>query len=822
MLHNTSSNKKQNKIDFIDRSYYRSLIDNSYKAIVKNPTDFKIIFLYGPGGFGKTSLLENCLKKMDDPKARPIHISLEITNKDDKLDILIKFRKALPKKHFYPLFDYAMQFLWNSLNTSQLDNEFLSFTKNSLWQFVKSGTDVAVTAVTSILPVGIATASLVDLLDEVYNKLKNLYGKHNIEHILDNIEYMQSHDLIDLLPQLLGMDIYRCFLKQTLVFVIDAYQQYSKQLICQSDWLVTLVQNIGYGLFVITSRENICWPDPIKQYVVPKSLSELPEKEVYQDLIKKFEHHPQLVDNIITVTGCIPIYLDLAVKSLDNNILAKHLSNNFYFKNKEDIVRKFLIHLSEDEQETIRTLAIVQIFNQEIFEFLVKDLHLPVSVLSFDYICNRSLIRNVEYDSYFYKTHQVISNNIGKITSPTSIQRIFKSYITIIGNRLIYSCTNFQVNMLFKHIIFLVINYDLSLSEEDVEKLLDIYFVVKESLLPFSCDEIQGFDLHESLRNIYFFLKALSEERKDSHVRLIWLNQICETSCKFGKHVKSFQLMKGYLKALCESSQYLKRIVDEINPTLSDIEKQEWYYGQTKIFLGDCNVSYGKFKTGINELQSYKLLLPKLIGKENDAFQVTRHIAHGYRFNMLLEEAETLYRSLIEGDDIIPTPLQKIYILTNLCETFCYFKPDELFKIENIAFTLADKLCDLKSKGKISYSRAIAYLHTKKYKLVEQNISDSISFNKDDGYRAGQLYAYMAQAYYEYARYGSVSKQTLDLITDIHYEIKVYGYFSLPLALMEKKYSQLNQIREEYEWLDFDKTVSIYMNFLDSIRGSIL
>jgi len=663
MLHNTSPSQRQNSIDFIDRSYYQSLIDNSYKAIVKNPTDFKIIFLYGPGGFGKTSLLKNCLKKMDDPKAKPIHISLEITDKDDKLDILIKFRKALPKKHFYPLFDYAIQFLWNSLNTSQLDNEFLSFTKNSLWQFVKYSTDVTVTATTSILPVGIATASLVDLLNEVYNKLKNLYGKYNIEHILNDIGYMQPHDLIDLLPQLLGIDIYRSFLKQTLVFVIDAYQQYSKHLIYPSDWLITLVQNIGYGLFVITSRENVCWPENIKQYVVSKSLNELPEKEVYQELIKKYEHHPKLVENIIAITGCIPIYLDLAVKSLDDDILEDHLYDKFYFKNKEDIVRKFLIHLPEDEQETIKALAIVQIFNQEIFEFLVKDLHLPVSVLSFDDICNRSLIRNVENDSFFYKTHQVISNNIGKITRPTSIQRIFKSYITIIRDRIMYSCTNFQLNMLFKHIISLIIIHELSLSEDDTEKLLDIYFAIKESLLPFNCDEIQGFDSHRPLRNIYFFLKALSEERKDSRVRLTWLNQICETSCKFGKHIKSFQLMKGYLRALCESCQYLKVAVEEINPTLSDLEKQEWYYGQTKIFFGDCSVSYGKFKTGINELQSYKLLLPKLVGKENDAFQITRHIAHGYRFNMLLEKAETLYRSLIKGDGIMQTPLQKIYIL---------------------------------------------------------------------------------------------------------------------------------------------------------------
>lgn len=811
---------KQNKIDFIDRQFYQTLINNAYEEISKYPAGFKIIFLYGPGGFGKTYLLKNCLKKMINPQVKPIHISLEITSKDDELDILIKFRKALPQKHFYPLFDYTIQFLWNSLNTSQIDDKFLSFTKSSLWQFVKSGADITVTASTAIIPVGIATASIANLISDVYDKLKNLFGKHSISHILDDIANMAPHDLINLLPKLLGIDIYRAFFNETLVFIIDSYQQYSRHLADSSSWLTTLVQNIGYGLFVITSRENISWPDDIKKYVISKNLDELPKKEVFQELIKKFEAYPQLVENIIEVTGCIPIYLDLAVKSLDSNNLKRLSHNQFYFKSKEDIVRKFLIHLPEDEQEAITTLAIVQIFNEEIFEFFVKDLQLSVSILRFNGICQRSLIRNLEYDNCFYKTHQVISENISQITNKSIIQRVLKSYITVIRNRVVYNYTNIQINMLFKHIISLIIANDLSLMEDDIEKLLDIYFVIKESLLPFDCDDIQEFASYQPLSQIYYFLKALSEERKDSNIRLNWLDKINEVSCKFGKHIKSYRLMKGYMKALCESCQHLKTTVEEINPSLSEAEKQEWYYGQTKIFFGDCNISYGNFKTGIRELQSYSCLLPKLVGKENDAFQITRHIAHGYRFNMFLEDAEILYRSLIEGDGIMPTPLQKVYILTNLCETCCYFKPDEVLKIKNKAFSLAEKFSDLKSKGKICYSLAIVNLLQRDYECAAQNIRDSILYNKQDGYIAGQLYAYMVQAYYEYAQYGIVLDSTLGIIKNIQTEIQVYGYFSLPLAMMQGEYSELNQIRNQYEWLNFDKTALTYRQFLDAIRSS--
>lgn len=803
-------------MDFIDRECYTDLVESSYKEILRNYTALKIIFFYGAGGFGKTALIEKIVTRMKPIK--PLHITLEITDKDDKLDILIKFRKKLPKKKFYPLFDFAVQYLWNNLNTAQLDTEFLDLTQRSLWQYIKSGADIFTTAV--FPSIDIATGSVADLVGEAYTKLKKIYFRHRVSAVLDEIATMHPHVLIARLPELLGIDIHKAFLNEKLVFIIDSYQQYSKHLIDPTSWLTTLIENIGYGLFIITSREQINWPDNLRKFVSVKKLDELPETDVRDALMQKYNPDRRLLENIISVTRCVPIYLDLAVKSLDAAGWKSFSCDPCYFKNREDIVRQFLAHLPDNEQEAITILAIVRIFNEEIFEFLVKDLNLSVNVTKFEDICQRTLVRNIEYDHYFYKTHDVISENISKLTSSKVIQRILSSYITIIRSRVIYNCTNTQTSMLFKHIIFLIIANKLSISELDTEKILDIYFMIKESLLPFNCDDIDTFHSYEPLSNLYSFLKVLSEERNDSSVRLTMLENIPENNTGFGKHAKSFLLMKGYLKALCQGSQWMKVTVDKINSALSDNDKQEWYYGQTKIFFGDCYISYGQFKTGIDELKSYKKLLTELIGKENDAFQITRHIAHGYRFNMLLDEAEDQYRSLIEGKDVNPTLLQKVYILTNLCETCCYFKPDEVLSIESDANFLAEKFNDLKSKGKICYSLAIAYLHKRSYKLAEKNIADSIKFNQADGYMAGQLYAYMARAYYEYARYGNVSNETENIIKSIQKKIQVYGYFSVPIAMMQERYSDLKKLREEYEWIDFDKTIITYRKFLDLIHNS--
>lgn len=803
---------KEKELTFIDREIYCNLIDSVYQNILKDTTYFKVVVFWGTGGIGKSRLLNESQKNMCNPSAKPLFIKLEITSKDDLLDILIKFRKALPQHHLYPLFDYAMLVLWNNLNVTQLDDRFLHLIGTSLFEFAKSGLDISLGMYT-----GIPVASIIDLLHISYDKIRKLSLKKQVDRILNNITCMDAHELVKELPILLANDIHKAFLNTSLVFVIDSFKQYSSYLPNEMTWLVTLIQNIGYGIFIITSREKIIWPEDMRENVITKNLNQLPKSEVRNVLIRQYPQYSNLVENVITVTDCIPIYLDMAVNVIDR-INQDNLSvNEIYFKTKEDIISRFLIHLPNDEREAIIVLSIVQIFDETIFDHLVHELNLAISILSFEDICNRSIIRNLEYDNYFYKIHDVISNNISYIETPYKKKQIFKSYLTFLCKRGCNLYDSIQTNMLFKHILEICIRNEMVLTVEENEMLLDIFFTIKESLLPFNCDEINGFENYEPLKNIYFFLKALSEERQNSKIRLSWLKQINEKACCFGEHLKSYQLMKSYLRALCEGTQYLKMVVDPLQKELSDQDIPKWYYGQTKIFFGDCCISYGKFSTGIAELKKYAEDISNLITKKNDYFQVHRHIAHGYRFNMMLEEAEKEYETLISNEKFPPTPLQKIYILTNLCETNCYFKPNDVIKLSREALPLANKFHDLKSKGKIYYSLAIAWTIQKKYKQAKKFIKKSLFFNEQDGYIAGKLYAYIAQAYLEYSLKKYISNSTMNIIQNIQKQIQVYGYFSLPIALMQKETGSLKKIRQKYEWINFDKTVLTYRRFLDSL-----
>ena len=804
-------NNSPNVLAFIDREDVCNTIQSACQQLLREPTLFEVIAIYGVGGIGKTQLLKEEFVYNRPPMVKPIYITLEITNKDDLLDILIKFRKALPSNKKYPLFDYAMLYAWNHLNVSKMGTDFLQSTKRNVIDFFKPFLDTALDPLTE-LPIG----SIIEMTCSLSDYLTKLYQNTKIKKAIDRIKDTRFQDLMSDLPILLGADIYRAFLNDNLVLVIDSYKEHSEKNISYT-WLTALIEQIRYGVFVITSREEISWPTMLRSSVKSINLKKLPANEVRSTLYSQFSYSMELVENIISVTDCMPIYIDLAVKALSETYSENIGAKDIFFNSKEDITRKFLLHLSVNERDVLIVLATIQIFDRDIFEHLVRDLNLQVNFLSFDAICKRSLIRNYEYDSVFYKTHDVISENILYITEKNTIRRIIRSYLNFIRLRgqMLYS--NLQINMLLKHIISLYIKTNLVVTEQESEKILDLYFVVKESLIPFDCGGIDGFENSQNLKDIYCFLYALSKERANSNDRLSWLNKIDEQSCAFGKHLTSLKLMKGYLRALCEGTQYLKYAVEEINSKLTPSDSQEWYYGQAKIFLGDCMVSYGQYETGVSELQAYRKLIPQLIGKQNDAFQVGRHIGHAYRFNMMLDDAATEYSQLIYAEDVFPTALQKVYILTNLCETYCYFHPERAIEIAREALPLSNNFKDLKSKGKIYYSLAIACLHKKKFKRAKKYIRKSLYLNQIDGYIAGKLYAYMAQTYLEYALNKQLDPRTIRLIKNIQRKIEVYTCFDLPIALMTEDYSQFPKIKASQEWLDFYQTATNYRHFLESL-----
>ena len=127
---------------------------------------------------------------------------------------------------------------------------------------------------------------------------------------------------------------------------------------------------------------------------------------------------------------------------------------------------------------------------------------------------------------------------------------------------------------------------------------------------------------------------------------------------------------------------------------------------------------------------------------------------------------------------------------------------------------------NIKNKAKLLYSLAIANIVKKHYRTAKSYIDECISINHEDGYQSGELFAYMAQAYLDYALNGTVSDKTQKQIEQLLVRNNVYTFFRLQLAIIKEDQHSINRISHDYDWIDFSCTVKECRRFLSQLKKS--
>lgn len=780
--------KDENKpIIFTDRDKEFKIINDCFMELINNNRYFKVLSFYGIGGIGKSRLVNYALQEIDilnHQNLIELKINLEIVKSDNILNAIFGLRKQIPTT--CPCFDYAIMNYWNKYSPNEFNTEFSKSIFEQCFSLVSDKTDLAY-----------KNLNLLPIVGEFISEIKKLH--------LDSIYYAEIENLsydefIKKIPEYLGTDIRNKYFDKYLVLFIDAYEQYN------TNWLETLISSIGFGVFIITSREKLEWTKfPTSKY----QLNELPNYDTRQ-LLLKYHISEKQIDNIIKITECIPIYVELAIHALQNN----KDEDYFYFEDKNDIVNKFFNHLGKEQQDLLIVLSLIQIFNEEIFEKIIKLLNLPISVLDFFDLKNLSIIQNVKHFDDFYKIHDIVANNIRKIYHYDFREKVFNNYLEAIA---LCKLTDLQKTLLYKHILSLFIQNDFVLSQNTCEKILDLFFYAKGTLLPIEYESVINYNTNPAIKPIYYFTKAIYNERETSYKRLSWLENIKDDIYLFGKHKKSYNIIYAYLIGLVKDQSLLLSILNSINETLTPLEFKEWYYGQTKVFLGDYNVTQGNFLTAKFSLEKYKMQLECQTETINNfAFQVNRHLGHLYRFNMFCMEAKQQYKTALESTGM-PTELQKIYIYTNFCETACLYDYSYVQNQYGHFLKLCKKYNDLKSMAKIYSSVSLVYIKNKKYKQAKKCIRKSLYLNTLDGYKSGIMFSYLHMLYLEKKITKCFTQNTLIGFNNQLEAIKRYGYMKLPIAVLNNDYETINLIKEQYEWIDYDRTLQEYNRFFNDL-----
>ena len=793
---------------FVDREEIINLFKNEYKELKLNPEYFKVIGIYGIGGIGKSYLIEKLLEipKNDDFDSEIITVNMDIMHSADIFDNLVKVRKQIEVSCLY--FDYSLILLWDIYKIEKLDEDFMRKIKGNFLDVL----NMADSGLSAIYPT-VGFENILSLFrNNVLPKLQQHFMKPSIFEEINTRFQKSPQQLYEFMPHLLGLDLANLAKTHRLIAFFDSYECY---LVDHDDWLKELIGSIEHGLFLVASREKLEWSDDENE-LYPYKLQELPTTQA--ELVLKASlspSHYNLIDTIINKTQCVPIFIELAINiykniSMDN---PEEITSEFWMiEEKSDFIKRFLYHLPETDQEIVMILSVVRIFNVDIFEWIVRDLNLNCSVLKYYDICKLCLINMLKEDDQFLKLHDVFTANALKFISTQKKQRIFQSYISYIGRRGLAVLSQKQLSILFRNLLSLSsnINFDIS----DLEYLCDIFFVLYEN----NCSpELYEWIMKTSsttLSAFRDFVEIIYIEKIDAK-KSYDLSLNFNASFQLGKHRKSFELIKNYAHAISGNYREFSIITEKMYNNLESSDIMCWYYGITKIYYADHLMLHGKFVQALNIFEEYAHELEAFPRKSGDYFEVKKQSAHCRRFNMLLDEATAIYQRL--ADDFINNKGLLIYVLTNLCETNCYFYPDIVFKIAPEAIKLSEYLNRPKEKAKIYYSLSIAYLHNRKFNLSKQYIEKSIALNEESHYPSGVLFALMAKAFWEYAQKGQLSILTKNQIHSILKQGLVYQYFELPLCIMETDNVAINRLEHEYQWVDFTYTVRQYKEFLSSI-----
>ena len=770
---------------FTDRKEEFIILNKAFDNLMKNNEFFKVFSFYGIGGIGKSRFINYCLNSsvvLSHQNLVVLNINLEIVKSDNIMNAIFGLRKQIPTT--CPLFDYAILNFWNRYNPSEFNTDFSKTILEQCMDYFSGSADFSYKNI-----------SVFSLANKIFSLLRKAFLNSMYEKEIENLTMAE---FVEKLPEFIGTDIRLKYFDKFLVLFVDAYEQY------ETNWIESLISNIGYGICIVASREKLNWSINVEEL----RLDSLPENETGK-LLDQYGINPNLQKNIIRITECVPIYLDLAIHS----VLNANPKSFYFFLSKQDIVTRFLDHLNKEIQETIIALSIVQIFNKEIFEALIKELNIPIPIFEYYKIIRLSIINSNNELNGFYKIHDVVSENIRSIFTKEYRKCIFDSYI-----RVIHKCTFSDVEKIFiyKHILYLFILNDFTLDNSTCEIMLDLFFCAKGTLLPISYSSLYNYNQSKELKPIYLFTKVIYNERHPSIERFKWLNLI-ENPKVFGKHLKSYKIILGYIKGLLNDQSELFNTLTSINEFLTSNEINEWYYGQTKIFLGDYYVTQGDFTSALRELSAYKRLLTNtFVYYRNHLFQVNRHLGHLYRFNLFCEEAMAQYQEALNST-IEPSELQKLYIYTNFAETASFFNYKFLYENYCLYLQLCKKHGDLKSLGKIYNSASILFIRTNKFKKARKFLRKSIYLNHQDGYISGIVFAYLNLLFLEKKALGKFNERTLRFFRKHISRIKRYFYLELPIHLLNDDIESVTRVKEEFSWIDFDRTLAEYSRFFKNL-----
>ena len=367
---------------FTDREEPRKAFWAKYEKLsaemAANDPDVHVLMYYGFGGIGKTRLLKELAREMEEKGVRYGLFDLEISR--DPIKVLNGLKAVLAKRyHFtFPLFEYGQYIYAKKLGEDANDPQAAAhFEKNGVVSIVKKALE--------FVPVVSEAVKLVDLAEESVASIRSFAAKNTEKFKM--LDFYSAKELNDKLPGLFAQDLQNNVskLNEPVVILLDTYELLVNELAQNGEplfndlWLrEELVAQASNVLWVFGGRECLKWEtvDPKWQDVAEQHiLGDLSESDSVGFLRSTGILDQTLCEKLYVLTNGTPLYLDLCVDTyfqLQSN--GKQPDIGDFGQNTAELIERFIRYMDSAAQALVFTLACLKRWNDALIEAVAYEI----------------------------------------------------------------------------------------------------------------------------------------------------------------------------------------------------------------------------------------------------------------------------------------------------------------------------------------------------------------------------------------------------------------------------------------------------------------
>ena len=502
--------------------------------------------------------------------------------------------------------------------------------------------------------------------------------------------------------------------------------------------------------------------------------------------------------------------MNIYIQNFDKN---KILDTSIFDIPRDDIVKRFLSHLEKDEQEIIIIVSLLPFFEYNLFRNILENFNISNASSIFNDFINLSFILKIDDKNSLYKIHDYVREQVFLNLA----DEIRKEVILFLIKYLSLNKSNISFELLKKYYgAFISIQAsNIDYCKSGIENFLDLsLFLIdngywKEVGIA-SEKTINNNDyLSHRFKTALLFLKSIYLRRTgDVLYSLELISDLDISENTLGKFHVLAEFNKANYIRLSGNYDRAESIYENLSKEISYDTNPLFY---TKIYrqYADFIFLRGNFIKSLNLIENISNKPSNTIEKAEN-YRISGHV---YRFNHLFNRAEQIYikcLKIAQDYDSIGL-LGKIY--TNLTETFCWIDAKEAIKYSEYSIEINKQLDSLIELGKTYAALSIAYLNIGEIDKALKIADESKKLQIQSGYQSGILFAECAK-FFIYLRNQdeiNVNRQIKIinyLVTDLH----VYNFLLLPIFIYQCDIENLQAIKNNQQWLDFENSTHFYIN----------